>query len=181
MPWTDITLNDGADYTERPLPFRLGFGCTDDLITVADRSNASFSIDFTRTPFLAAIGRVPVGLLADNLTLIHWPRVGESDTEARLVQSLHRLADSDARGLCYFIGGETGPVKIGFSVDVASRLRAIQTHSPIPLSILATRAGGAAREGAYHRQFAEHRLHGEWFERTPELLAEIARLCEVKA
>jgi hypothetical protein len=33
-----------------------------------------------------------------------------------------------------------------------------------------------AREKMYHRRFAHRRLHGEWFERCPEIEAEIERL-----
>lgn len=47
---------------------------------------------------------------------------------------------------------------------------------PQTLGILALRNGAKAREVAYHEQFSEHRLHGEWFERCPEIEAEIARL-----
>lgn len=31
-------------------------------------------------------------------------------------------------------------------------------------------------ERAYHAMFKAHRLHGEWFEPHPDILAEIARL-----
>lgn len=78
--------------------------------------------------------------------------------------------------LVYFIGSESGPIKIGMAVDPPSRLASLQTSHHEKLSILATCKGGQDRERAYHRRFAAHRLHGEWFERTPELLAEIERL-----
>jgi len=38
----------------------------------------------------------------------------------------------------------------------------------------------AAFERAYHRQFAAHRLHGEWFAPHPDILAEIDRLKEAE-
>jgi hypothetical protein len=77
---------------------------------------------------------------------------------------------------CYFIGGEEGPVKIGFSVKPASRLRHIQSSSPSELKILATTTGGPDQEKLYHQLFAAARLHGEWFQRTPEIMAEIERM-----
>lgn len=83
--------------------------------------------------------------------------------------------DYDEAGLTYFIGGDVGAIKIGRSVNVAVRLKDIQACSPIPVRVLATRAGNS-REKMYHRLFAAHRLHGEWFERCPEIEAEIARL-----
>ncbi|WP_066781902.1 GIY-YIG nuclease family protein [Sphingomonas sp. CCH5-D11] len=78
--------------------------------------------------------------------------------------------------ICYFIGGDDGPVKIGFSAKPESRLRDLQVGSPYPLKVLATIGSGARMEALYHREFASSRLHGEWFERTPALLAEITRL-----
>ena len=91
--------------------------------------------------------------------------------------ALHAAADkADTMAQCYFIGSDGGPVKIGYSVDVAGRFKSIQSCSPVPLRLLATVGGGEAREAAYHIQFASARLHGEWFSRTPEIEAEIGRL-----
>lgn len=90
---------------------------------------------------------------------------------------LHMLADrANHFAKCYFIGGDSGPVKIGYSVDVKGRLAALQLASPVRLQVLALANGGAAREAAYHAQFAHVRLHGEWFERTVEIEREIGRL-----
>lgn len=76
----------------------------------------------------------------------------------------------------YFIGGDVGHIKIGVSRSPHSRLAGIQTGSPIPLRILATVTGGFDEERAYHARFAAHRVQGEWFERHPDILAEIERL-----
>jgi hypothetical protein len=98
-------------------------------------------------------------------------------SEALLTEMLHREADGAETGsICYFIGSEAGPVKIGYSGDVRERLRRLQHGSPYRLRVLATADGGAARERAYHWQFRSAWSHGEWFERTPKLLAEIAWL-----
>jgi hypothetical protein len=78
--------------------------------------------------------------------------------------------------LVYFIGSELGQVKIGMARVPERRLRELQTSHPAKLTILATCEGGHEREQGYHRKFAAHRLHGEWFERCPEIEAEIARL-----
>jgi hypothetical protein len=82
----------------------------------------------------------------------------------------------DGKSYVYFIGGETGPVKIGYTIAPLERLAAMQMGCPIKLSILAKVEGTVADEKAYHRRFAEHRSHGEWFERHPDILAEIERL-----
>lgn len=93
------------------------------------------------------------------------------------VEILHALADEAATTrTCYFIGGDHGLIKIGYSYNPHERLKALQLGSPVDLRVLATAPGGAARERAYHDQFAEARVRGEWFSRTPEIEAEIARL-----
>ncbi|MFE4263438.1 GIY-YIG nuclease family protein [Streptomyces sp. NPDC056883] len=61
----------------------------------------------------------------------------------------------------------TGPVKIGFTGDDATkRLRSLQTGSPVPLTVLAEFAGTKQLEAKLHRHFAGRRLHGEWFDFT---------------
>lgn len=66
------------------------------------------------------------------------------------------------------------PVKIGWALDVAARIRGIQTAMPWPAVVLATCWGPISRERQFHRKFRKQRLQGEWFTRTPELLAFIA-------
>ena len=78
--------------------------------------------------------------------------------------------------LVYFIGSESGPIKIGKAVSPEQRLKTLQTGHFERLTILATAEGGYEAEGAYHKRFAEHRKSGEWFTRCPEIEAEIARL-----
>lgn len=78
--------------------------------------------------------------------------------------------------LVYFIGSESGPIKIGMAINPEARCKELQTSHHERLTILTTCAGGQPQERAYHKQFAEHRLTGEWFERCPEILAEIDRL-----
>jgi hypothetical protein len=80
------------------------------------------------------------------------------------------------RGVVYFIGGNDGPVKIGFTNHLEHRLATLRCSSPVPLGVLATVEGPPELERDYHRRFAAHRLHGEWFARCPEIEAEIERL-----
>ncbi len=71
----------------------------------------------------------------------------------------------------YFIrAGSDGPVKIGYSASPPSRLKQLSTMSPLPLHLLRTFDGNASTEKAFHRRFADARLHGEWFEWRPEML-----------
>jgi hypothetical protein len=79
--------------------------------------------------------------------------------------------------IVYFVGGDEGPVKIGWTQQpIKERLKCIQNGSPIKLNVLAIQPAKKAREKVYHRMFAKHRLRGEWFERAPEIEAEIANL-----
>lgn len=86
-----------------------------------------------------------------------------------------------AKTFVYFIGSASGEIKIGFSNNPKSRLTTLQTSSSAKLSILAQTEGSLDTEAAYHRQFGAHRLHGEWFARHPDIIAEIDRLNTLKA
>jgi len=91
------------------------------------------------------------------------------------------LAEMDAMparfGLCYFIGNiEHGLVKIGYSRSVVARLHRLRSGSLYPLSILVTLTGADERERYYHKRFHASAIGGEWFEITPDILAEIERL-----
>lgn len=70
----------------------------------------------------------------------------------------------------YFVQGELGRIKIGFSSNVESRLRDLQCSSAVPLRLLASIPGGPAVEAELHARFASARVHGEWFEPTEDLL-----------
>jgi phosphoglycolate phosphatase-like HAD superfamily hydrolase len=89
----------------------------------------------------------------------------------------------------YLIGSEASTlVKIGRSVDVQARLAALQTMSPVPLTLLWQTLGGAELEAALHRHFDPRRRHGEWFDfpdgdaiacvvqALPEVAAEMQRV-----
>lgn len=69
-----------------------------------------------------------------------------------------------------------GPIKIGCSEAPQSRLRVFADWSPYVLDIIAYAPGGFDEENALHRHFERFRIHGEWFEPNPELLAIIARI-----
>lgn len=105
--------------------------------------------------------------------------------EARLEQAEAELITERGLGwrrreekpqLVYFIGAESGPIKIGIAVQPGERLKTLQTSHHERLNLLAVCEGGQTLEREYHKRFAAHRLHGEWFERHPDILAEIERL-----
>ena len=80
----------------------------------------------------------------------------------------------------YFIGGEDGPVKIGYSRDIGRRFRVLQTGYPVRLFLVAVVPGGSEVERQYHRRFAAHHLRGEWFALHSDIMAEIDRLLEIE-
>lgn len=64
-------------------------------------------------------------------------------------------------------------VKIGVSSDIAKRVNDLRTSVPLPISILGAIPGATRSvERALHQRFALHRRNGEWFDATPEILAE---------
>jgi len=81
------------------------------------------------------------------------------------------------KGRVYFIGpaNDDGPIKIGFtSGDAEERRRSIQTYHPESLKVIGVIEADFKTEKEIHRRFAESKLRGEWFKRTPELLSFIA-------
>ena len=81
-------------------------------------------------------------------------------------------------GHVYFIQArETGYIKIGFTKDLARRLRAMEAHSGDILDLRIHITGATiVHEKALHREFAKARIYGEWFDPVPELLAVIESL-----
>lgn len=75
-------------------------------------------------------------------------------------------------GSIYFIACQaTNRVKIGFTKgDPDVRLRALQTGAPGQLVLMAVISGSMERERELHEQFADCRLHGEWFDPSDELI-----------
>jgi hypothetical protein len=89
----------------------------------------------------------------------------------------------------YLVGCEVSArVKIGRSIDVQARLAALQTMSPVRLTLLWQTLGGAELEALLHRWFDSRRSHGEWFDfpegdavaqvvqALPEIAAEMQRV-----
>ncbi len=74
----------------------------------------------------------------------------------------------------YFISGGDGRVKIGKAVDVARRLKTLQTGSSRVLKLLHVIDGDVER--GLHAKFSQWRIQGEWFEACEELLAFVEKL-----
>lgn len=88
-----------------------------------------------------------------------------------------RLGKAEYERHCrvYFIEAPTiGLVKIGYTMEVPKRFIAMLTMSAVPLSLLADTPGGPQLEAKLHDQFNADRSHGEWFAKTPAMVAVIA-------
>ena len=73
----------------------------------------------------------------------------------------------------YFI--ESGDlVKIGFSDDVATRVKAVLSVLPAPGRFLGFLPGPRSLEAHFHKVFSETKSHGEWFHKSDALLELIA-------
>lgn len=111
----------------------------------------------------------------------------QRQAEAEVLATKYREEAAERRRLrqrrwVYFIrSGETGPIKIGISRDVARRKGELEREEKEKLTVLATVEGTMADERTLHQRFAEHRLHGEWFAPVPELLSHIATLGGVRS
>lgn len=83
---------------------------------------------------------------------------------------------SNCAKFTYFMRDKrTGYIKIGMAFDPSSRRARLNSSGFHKVEILATVRDGDF-EASYHRHFDQHRLHGEWFEPHPDILAEIERL-----
>lgn len=69
----------------------------------------------------------------------------------------------------------SGLIKIGMSNNPENRRAALSASGEHDMEILLTLRDGCL-EGCYHQHFANLRVHGEWFEPHPDILAEIERL-----
>jgi len=83
------------------------------------------------------------------------------------------------KGAIYVVCGGSF-VKIGYSTNVAERLASLQTASPTKLELLATFPGSPRDERQLHERFAGLHSTGEWFRKTPELLAFIEQQKRIK-
>lgn len=98
----------------------------------------------------------------------------EKEDQARIDKYFRRHP-----GFVYFIQGENGgPIKIGYTKDLKSRLSSIQTGHPDILKLLACFPANEKDEQKLHKKFDALRLRGEWFKPLQILLDEIDAIIE---
>ncbi len=72
--------------------------------------------------------------------------------------------------MIYFIGSESGHVKIGYTYsNVFTRLASLQTGCPFELKLIKTIGGNSIHETSLHKKFKRFHLRGEWFHLSPEI------------
>jgi len=77
-------------------------------------------------------------------------------------------------GYIYFIQMDRiGPIKIGFTTNIAKRILNLQVASPYPLNLLCLFPGNVDMEQKIHICYKEMRMEGEWFLPHPFILKEI--------
>lgn len=76
----------------------------------------------------------------------------------------------DGGRLVYFIRSGEGPIKIGSSDNPRKRMATLQSANWERLTLLGTCEGGYLRERELHALLGAHRLEGEWFAPTDQVL-----------
>lgn len=77
-------------------------------------------------------------------------------------------------GLVYFIqSGDDGPIKIGYTTSINTRLPTLQTAHPWVLHVIGTVPGSVLDEARAHNALAEYRMIGEWFRPEAEVRTRI--------
>lgn len=82
------------------------------------------------------------------------------------------------RSWVYFIGAQSGPIKIGHSQSPEKRIFEMQCGNPDKLFLYGKFRGGQPLEQRLHRKLAAHRVRGEWFERCAQVFDALKALAD---
>jgi hypothetical protein len=76
------------------------------------------------------------------------------------------------RSWVYFAqAGDAGPIKIGQTRDVHTRIRALRAMHYEEIRLIGVIPETFIPESRLHNEFGPHRIRGEWFRPAPEILA----------
>ena len=70
----------------------------------------------------------------------------------------------------YFAGTDMGPIKIGFTANLETRIANLRTASCEPIAVLASMPGNRRTEAYLHSLVKPHQTYGEWFARNAAVL-----------
>jgi hypothetical protein len=87
------------------------------------------------------------------------------------------------KGILYFIQqSNDGPIKIGITENLESRLSQLQTSNPYPLIVIHTIELEISKlkkfENFFHSLFEHHRISGEWYSPKPFVKKKIAEVIQ---
>jgi hypothetical protein len=99
-------------------------------------------------------------LIRASLDSVTPPRL-RAEKSRRVKKSRRKMTTRNS--FVYFMGGDDGYVKIGFSNNPHKRLRGVQIGSASPVRLLAMLRGDRNDEDSLHKRFAAYRVRGEWF------------------
>jgi len=80
------------------------------------------------------------------------------------------------RSIYFLRAGADGPIKIGSALCPPARMAQLQTGCPQRLELIFHALAQPGMESLLHRRFAPVRVHGEWYQADPSLLAYIDQL-----
>ena len=100
-------------------------------------------------------------LVLDEIVRGRIPTVATRDPFTSALAAIRRRPSE--RRFVYFVASGENAVKIGVTDDVLDRMKALETASPLPLTLLAVMPGDQETEYDLHRAFAALRISGEWF------------------
>lgn len=90
----------------------------------------------------------------------------------KIVARANRNQKMKGRSWVYFAQiGRDGPIKIGQSRQVHTRIRALATAHPCEIRLLGTIPETVVSERSLLNAFGDHCIRGEWFSPTPDLVA----------
>lgn len=119
--------------------------------------------------------RDPAELAARNDDFFRLTRQGIDERDAMLAELAADAEIDDLDSVVYYLRF-ADRIKIGFSRNLGRRLLALPHDE-----LLVVEPGARLVEARRHRQFAEHRIVGEWFASAPKLLQHIEQLREKQA
>lgn len=114
----------------------------------------------------------------------YWEKKTEKEKAQKIVDELKEKQKEEFEkfkqgfpGYIYFIQGENGgAIKIGFTKNIESRLKTLQTSYPDILKVLCLIPGNESKERKLHEKFYDIKLNGEWFKPTEKIFKEIEEL-----
>ena len=118
--------------------------------------------------------QVPVSLVErlDVPVYYKWSDIhGRRDIQVRDKPKRHMTKRQLENSCVYVVMREdVREVKIGWSTNLETRLRDLETAHGQWLELLVAIPGGPEEEEQLHERFKQHRLGGEWFTADPEIL-----------